>query len=57
MLPPKALIAAAIAEYGRIDALVSNAAVNPTAGPIADTPSDAIDKARVITFIRDRVVR
>lgn len=31
-------------EYGRIDILVSNAAVNPTAGNIADAPADAIDK-------------
>lgn len=31
--------------YGaRIDILVSNAAVNPFAGRIVDTPSEAIDK-------------
>lgn len=41
----RALIAAAVAKYGpRIDALVSNAAVNPTAGPLLDTPLDAADK-------------
>lgn len=31
-------------KYGRIDALVSNAVVNPTAGPLLDTPEGAIDK-------------
>ena len=31
-------------EFGHIDILVSNAAVNPTAGNISDTPADAIDK-------------
>ena len=31
-------------KYGRIDALVSNAVVNPTAGPLLDTPEAAIDK-------------
>ena len=30
--------------YGRIDILVSNAAVNPTAGPLLETPAEAIDK-------------
>lgn len=30
--------------FGRIDHLVSNAAVNPTAGPILDAPEEAIDK-------------
>lgn len=30
--------------YGRLDVLVSNAAVNPTAGPLLETPADAIDK-------------
>jgi dehydrogenase/reductase SDR family protein 4 len=41
----RALIAAAVAKYGpRIDVLVSNAAVNPTAGPLLDTPLDAADK-------------
>lgn len=31
-------------EYGQLDILVSNAAVNPTAGALVDTPPDAIDK-------------
>ena len=31
-------------EYGRIDILVSNATVNPYAGPLAEVPPDAIDK-------------
>jgi dehydrogenase/reductase SDR family protein 4 len=32
--------------YGRIDHLVSNAAVNPSAGPILDSSDAAIDKVR-----------
>jgi dehydrogenase/reductase SDR family protein 4 len=31
-------------EYGRIDILVSNAAVNPTAGSITEASEDSIDK-------------
>lgn len=30
--------------YGRIDVLVSNAVVNPTFGPMLDTPEAAMDK-------------
>jgi NADP-dependent 3-hydroxy acid dehydrogenase YdfG len=30
--------------FGRIDVLVSNATVNPFAGPILETPPEAIDK-------------
>jgi dehydrogenase/reductase SDR family protein 4 len=40
----KALIQCAVQEFGQLDILVSNAAVNPTAGPLVDTPPDAIDK-------------
>jgi dehydrogenase/reductase SDR family protein 4 len=42
-----ALVAAALDAFGpaaSIDVLVSNAAVNPTAGPLVDTPLDALDK-------------
>lgn len=40
-----ALVAAVVKAYGpTIDILVSNAAVNPTAGPLLDTPLDAVDK-------------
>lgn len=31
-------------EFGKIDILVSNAAVNPAAAPLLETPADAIDK-------------
>lgn len=31
-------------EYGRLDILISNAAVNPSAGRIVDSSADAIDK-------------
>ena len=34
----------AVSSFGRIDVLVSNAAVNPTAGAILDTPDLAVDK-------------
>mmetsp|Transcript_15885 Transcript_15885/g.34282 ORF Transcript_15885/g.34282 Transcript_15885/m.34282 type:complete len:254 (-) Transcript_15885:363-1124(-) len=40
----KRLVEACVQAYGRIDILVSNAAVNPTAGRIVDTPPEAIDK-------------
>eukprot|EP00879_Flechtneria_rotunda_P001720 GHRR01001883.1.p1 GENE.GHRR01001883.1~~GHRR01001883.1.p1 ORF type:complete len:254 (+),score=92.20 GHRR01001883.1:183-944(+) len=40
----KALVDKTVQVYGQIDILVSNAAVNPTAGPLLDTPPDAIDK-------------
>ncbi|KAG2442387.1 hypothetical protein HXX76_002473 [Chlamydomonas incerta] len=40
----KQLVAACVQKYGGMDALVSNAAVNPGAGPLADTPPDVIDK-------------
>jgi len=38
------LAALARDSYGRVDALVSNAAVNPAAGLILDMPDSAIDK-------------
>lgn len=31
-------------DFGKIDILVSNAAVNPAAAPLLNTPADAIDK-------------
>eukprot|EP00891_Asterochloris_glomerata_P000549 jgi/Astpho2/549/Aster-08209 len=40
----KKLVKLAIDSYGRIDVLVSNAAVNPMSGPILDMPEQAIDK-------------
>jgi NAD(P)-dependent dehydrogenase (short-subunit alcohol dehydrogenase family) len=40
----KALVDGALAEWGRIDILVCNAAVNPYFGPLADIPQDAYDK-------------
>ncbi|KAG1653274.1 hypothetical protein FOA52_009166 [Chlamydomonas sp. UWO 241] len=40
----KAFVDAAVKEYGRIDCLIQNAAVNPTIGRIVDTPPEAIDK-------------
>eukprot|EP00882_Tetradesmus_deserticola_P002528 GHRQ01002691.1.p1 GENE.GHRQ01002691.1~~GHRQ01002691.1.p1 ORF type:complete len:254 (+),score=126.57 GHRQ01002691.1:352-1113(+) len=40
----QALVDRTLQEYGQLDILVSNAAVNPTAGPLVDTPADAIDK-------------
>lgn len=40
----KALVAKAIADYGGVDILVSNAAVNPYFGPFIQTPEDAFDK-------------
>ncbi len=38
------LVAATLAEWGRIDVLVCNAAVNPYFGPMAEVPEDAYDK-------------
>ncbi|XP_062500872.1 dehydrogenase/reductase SDR family member 4-like [Corticium candelabrum] len=38
------LIDKAVKEYGGLDILVSNAAVNPTFGPILETPEQAWDK-------------
>lgn len=40
----RALIQATLAAHGRLDVLVSNAAVNPTAGALLDTPPEALDK-------------
>jgi NAD(P)-dependent dehydrogenase (short-subunit alcohol dehydrogenase family) len=40
----EALISGAVAKYGRIDALVCNAAVNPYFGPLAGISDDAFDK-------------
>lgn len=40
----EALIRGTMAQFGRIDALVCNAAVNPYFGPIADVPDAAFDK-------------
>jgi NAD(P)-dependent dehydrogenase (short-subunit alcohol dehydrogenase family) len=39
-----ALIAGTIKHYGRIDALVCNAAVNPYYGPLLDITDEAFDK-------------
>lgn len=38
------LYKAAIENFGKIDILVSNAAVNPTVGSVLDCPEDAWDK-------------
>ncbi len=40
----RACTAPHVQKYGGLDILVSNAAVNPGAGPLADTPPDVIDK-------------
>ncbi|KXZ56906.1 hypothetical protein GPECTOR_1g817 [Gonium pectorale] len=40
----KQLVEACVRRYGGLDILVSNAAVNPGAGPLADTPPHVIDK-------------
>ena len=40
----EALISGAIAKYGKIDALVCNAAVNPYFGPLSGISDDAFDK-------------
>jgi len=38
------LFAAAIERFGRVDALINNAATNPYFGPMMDTPLSALDK-------------
>lgn len=38
------LVKLTLETYGRIDILISNAAVNPAAGPVLQTPDAAIDK-------------
>ena len=38
------LVATVLDEWGRIDSLICNAAVNPYYGPFLDTPDDAFDK-------------
>ena len=40
----KAIVKLAVDTYGRIDVLISNAAVNPAAGGILEVPDWAIDK-------------
>ncbi|GLI69172.1 hypothetical protein VaNZ11_013741 [Volvox africanus] len=40
----KRLVEQCVQRYGAIDILVSNAAVNPGSGPLAETPPDVIDK-------------
>ncbi len=40
----EALVDATLAEWGRIDTLVCNAAVNPYYGPLADIPDSAFNK-------------
>jgi NAD(P)-dependent dehydrogenase (short-subunit alcohol dehydrogenase family) len=40
----EALISGAVAKYGKVDALVCNAAVNPYFGPLAGISDDAFDK-------------
>ncbi|KAK9811464.1 hypothetical protein WJX72_004393 [[Myrmecia] bisecta] len=40
----KQLVQFGLASFGKVDVLVSNAAVNPAAGPILDMPDTAIDK-------------
>ena len=40
----KMLVDLAVSTYGRIDVVISNAAVNPFAGSILDTPDWAVDK-------------
>ena len=40
----EALVAGALAQYGQVDALVCNAAVNPHFGPMADIADDAWDR-------------
>jgi NAD(P)-dependent dehydrogenase (short-subunit alcohol dehydrogenase family) len=39
-----ALVAEAVAKFGRVDVLVNNAATNPYFGPLIDTPESALDK-------------
>jgi NAD(P)-dependent dehydrogenase (short-subunit alcohol dehydrogenase family) len=40
----EALVKGTLAQWGRIDTLVCNAAVNPYFGPLANIPDDAFDK-------------
>jgi NAD(P)-dependent dehydrogenase (short-subunit alcohol dehydrogenase family) len=40
----EALVSGAVAKYGKVDALVCNAAVNPYFGPLAGISDDAFDK-------------
>ena len=40
----QALVEATLEEWGQIDVLICNAAVNPYYGPLADIPEDAYDK-------------
>ena len=40
----KQIVELAVSKYGRIDVVVSNAAVNPFTGGILDTPEWAVDK-------------
>lgn len=46
----KKFVQLAIDSYGKIDALVSNAAVNPASGPLLDIPESAIDKTLEINI-------
>ena len=47
----KELVAFALATYGRIDVLVSNAAVNPSSGPILTMDENAIRKIMDINLV------
>src|SRR6185312_3639447 len=40
----EAMMARAVAKFGRVDGYVNNAATNPYFGPLVDTPDAAIDK-------------
>ena len=40
----EAMMARALAKFGRVDGYVNNAATNPYFGPLVDTPDSAIDK-------------
>ena len=46
----EALVQFAVDTYGRLDILVSNAAVNPMAGDIMDMPDAVIDKVLAINI-------
>lgn len=41
---PETLVAAAVSQWGRLDTLVCNAAVNPYFGPMARMPDDAYER-------------
>jgi len=43
-----ALVDRACAEFGKIDVLVLNAAINPAFGPLADVADDALDKVMAV---------